>query len=242
MWPGRDRKGTEAPDRVATTVTEGMVVKTQAPAAKDAPQSVLEFLSSIIRSIAPSATRRRLRAAGFRVPGSAARHAVREFANGQIPSRTSAPTCCTSHRACARLAALHGGRRRKNPLLNVSERGDRASSAFIRGALDTPGPAMSSDLCPWARCSQGFPAQGACWELDKTASICTGCSRGATSRSIRRDEVVGVAAPRTHITATSAGSRPHALSVVESRDRSKPLVRTDGALHAPTGTKPLRGC
>src|SRR2546426_2595356 len=68
----------------------------------------------------------------------------------------------------------------KEPVLNVSERGDRAYIGIHPNArLDHPWAGNVVDLCPvGSLLSKDFLHKARAWELDKTASICTGCSQG----------------------------------------------------------------
>ncbi len=84
------------------------------------------------------------------------------------------------------------------PVLNVSERGDRA---FIGKAVDDdltqPWAANVVDLCPvGALLSKDFLNKARAWELDRTASVCPGCSQGCNITIETRDNVVMRYKPR----------------------------------------------
>src|SRR2546427_9237545 len=66
------------------------------------------------------------------------------------------------------------------PVINVSERGGRAYIGIHPNArLDHPWAGNVVDLCPvGSLLSKDFLHRARAWELDKTASICTGCSQG----------------------------------------------------------------
>ena len=83
-------------------------------------------------------------------------------------------------------------------VLNVSERGDRA---FIGKATDAgltqPWAGNVVDLCPvGALLSKDFLNKARAWELDRTASVCTGCSQGCNTVVETRDNVVMRHKPR----------------------------------------------
>jgi NADH-quinone oxidoreductase subunit G len=84
------------------------------------------------------------------------------------------------------------------PVLNVSERGDRAFIGIHPEArLDHPWAGNVVDLCPvGSLLSKDFLHKARAWELDKTASICTGCSQGCNITLDTRDDVVVRVRPR----------------------------------------------
>jgi NADH-quinone oxidoreductase subunit G len=84
------------------------------------------------------------------------------------------------------------------PVLAVSERGDRA---YIGKAPDDdltqPWAANVVDLCPvGALLSKDFLNKARAWELDRTASVCTGCSQGCNVTLELRDQQVVRVRPR----------------------------------------------
>jgi NADH-quinone oxidoreductase subunit G len=84
------------------------------------------------------------------------------------------------------------------PVLAVSERGDRA---YIGKAPDVdltqPWAANVVDLCPvGALLSKDFLNKARAWELDRTASVCTGCSQGCNVTLELRDQQVVRVRPR----------------------------------------------
>ena len=87
------------------------------------------------------------------------------------------------------------------PVLNVSERGDRAVIGKAYDAdLTQPWAANVIDLCPvGALVSKDFLNKARAWELDRTASVCTGCSQGCNSVLETRDNVVVRQKPRTNM-------------------------------------------
>jgi NADH-quinone oxidoreductase subunit G len=85
-----------------------------------------------------------------------------------------------------------------DPVLNVSERGDRAVIGRAPDAgLTQPWAANVVDLCPvGALLSKDFLNKARAWEVDRTASVCTGCSQGCNTVVEMRDNVVMRLKPR----------------------------------------------
>src|SRR5258708_12219046 len=67
-----------------------------------------------------------------------------------------------------------------DPVLNVSERGDRALIGKFEGHdLTNPWAGNVIDLCPvGALLSKDSLNKARAWEMDRTASVCPGCSQG----------------------------------------------------------------
>jgi NADH-quinone oxidoreductase subunit G len=86
----------------------------------------------------------------------------------------------------------------QDPVLNVSERGDRAVIGKAPDAgLTQPWAANVVDLCPvGALLSKDFLNKARAWEVDRTASVCTGCSQGCNTVVEVRDNVVVRLKPR----------------------------------------------
>ncbi len=84
------------------------------------------------------------------------------------------------------------------PVLNVSERGDRAFIGIHRDqALDHVWAGNVVDLCPvGSLLSKDSLHKARAWELDKTASVCTGCSQGCNINVDTRNNVVVRLRPR----------------------------------------------
>ena len=84
------------------------------------------------------------------------------------------------------------------PVLNVSERGDRAFIGIHPDeALDHAWAGNVVDLCPvGSLLSKDSLHKARAWELDKTASICTGCSQGCNINVDTRNNVVVRLRPR----------------------------------------------
>jgi len=84
------------------------------------------------------------------------------------------------------------------PVLNVSERGDRATIGKAPDDdLTQPWSTNVVDLCPvGALLSKDFLNKARAWELDRSASICTGCSQGCNIVIETRDNQVMRLKPR----------------------------------------------
>ncbi|MFM8603644.1 MAG: 2Fe-2S iron-sulfur cluster-binding protein [Gemmatimonadota bacterium] len=86
------------------------------------------------------------------------------------------------------------------PVLCVSERGDRAMIARTGDeGLTQPWAANVIDLCPvGALVSKDFLNKARAWELDRTASVCAGCSQGCNTVLETRDNVIVRQKPRAN--------------------------------------------
>jgi len=84
------------------------------------------------------------------------------------------------------------------PVLNVSERGDRAFIGIHPDyRLDHPWAGNVVDLCPvGSLLSKDHLHRARAWELDKTASVCTGCSQGCNVNLDTRHDLVVRVRPR----------------------------------------------
>jgi len=83
----------------------------------------------------------------------------------------------------------------------VSERGDRAYIGIDPGErLDHPWSGNVVDLCPvGSLISKDFLHKARAWDLDKTASICPGCTQGCNIMIDTRDDVVVRLRPRANL-------------------------------------------
>ncbi len=86
----------------------------------------------------------------------------------------------------------------KDPVLNVSERGDRAVIGKFEGQdMTHPWAGNVIDLCPvGALLSKDSLNKARAWELDRTASVCPNCSQGCNIIIETRDNVVMRLRPR----------------------------------------------
>src|SRR5215213_10263404 len=85
-----------------------------------------------------------------------------------------------------------------DPVLNVSERGDRALIGKFEGKdLTHPWAANVIDLCPvGALLSKDFLNKARAWELDRSASVCPNCTQGCNVMLETRDNTVVRMRPR----------------------------------------------
>ncbi|MEO6209613.1 MAG: molybdopterin-dependent oxidoreductase [Gemmatimonadaceae bacterium] len=88
----------------------------------------------------------------------------------------------------------------KEPVLNVSERGDRAVIGKFDGQdLTNEWASNVVDLCPvGALLSKDFLNKARAWELDRTPSICPNCTQGCNTILETRDNVVVRMRPRSN--------------------------------------------
>jgi len=225
----------------ATTVTEGMVVKTQSVPAKDARQSVLEFLlinHPLDCPICDQAGECELQDFVFQEGQARTRYA--EFAKRFNPVEDFGPDVlyvpnrCILCTRCVRFMEDVA----QEPVLNVSERGDRAFIGIHPEArLDHPWAGNVVDLCPvGSLLSKDFLHKARAWELDKTASICTGCSQGCNITLDTRDEVVVRVRPRSNLDINRYFICDHGRAHYRWMNRGDrieaPLIRRDGELKA----------
>ena len=89
----------------------------------------------------------------------------------------------------------------ETPVLNVSERGDRAYIGIAeQQRLDHPWAGNVVDLCPvGSLLSKDFLHKARAWDLDKTASVCPGCTQGCNINLDTRDDVVVRIRPRPNL-------------------------------------------
>jgi len=225
----------------ATQVAEGMVVHTQSDQAKKARQSVLEFLlinHPLDCPICDQAGECELQdfvfqegRAGTRYTEYAKRfNPVEDFG----PDVLYVPNRCILCTRCVRFMEDVA----KEPVLNVSERGDRAFIGIHPEArLDHPWAGNVVDLCPvGSLLSKDFLHKARAWELDKTASICTGCSQGCNVTLDTREDVVVRVRPRPNLDVNSYFMCDHGRAHYRWMNRGDrieaPLVRHGGELRA----------
>jgi NADH-quinone oxidoreductase subunit G len=89
----------------------------------------------------------------------------------------------------------------EDPVLNVSERGDRAYIGISpEQRLDHPWAGNVVDLCPvGSLLSKDFLHKARAWDLDKSASVCPGCTQGCNISIDTRDDVVVRLRPRPNL-------------------------------------------
>jgi NADH-quinone oxidoreductase subunit G len=225
----------------ATTVAEGMVVHTQAPEARKARTGVLELLlinHPLDCPICDQAGECELQDFVFQEGQPATRYAeypkrfnpVEDFG----PDVLYVPNRCILCTRCVRFMEDVAN----EPVLNVSERGDRAFIGIHPEArLDHPWSGNVVDLCPvGSLLSKDFLHKARAWELDKTPSVCTGCSQGCSVTLDVRDQTVVRVRPRPNLAVNRYFICDHGRAHyrwMNGGDRIEaPLVRRDGELRA----------
>ena len=186
----------------ATPVADGQVVSVYDPQAVEARKGVLEFLlinHPLDCPICDQAGECELQDYVFQ-EGRAQTRYTPTFAKRFNPVEDFGPDIlyvanrCILCTRCVRFMDHAAG----DPVLNVSERGDRAFiGVHSAQALDHPWSGNVVDLCPvGSLLSKDFLHKARAWELDKTASICTGCSQGCNIGIETRQNVVVRLRPR----------------------------------------------
>ncbi len=226
----------------ATQVAEGMVVRTQSAPAKQGRMGVLELLlinHPLDCPICDQAGECELQDFTFQEGRAATRYSpdyakrfnpVEDFG----PDVLYVPNRCILCTRCVRFMEDVA----KEPVLNVSERGDRAYIGIHPEArLDHPWAGNVVDLCPvGSLLSKDFLHKARAWELDKTASICTGCSQGCNITLDTRDNVVVRVRPRPNLEVNRYFICDHGRMNYRWMNRGDrieaPLVQQDGELHA----------
>jgi NADH-quinone oxidoreductase subunit G len=124
----------------------------------------------------------------------------------------------------------------EQPALNVSERGDRALIGKAEGHdLTHPWAGNVIDLCPvGALLSKDSLNKARAWELDRTASVCPGCSQGCNMMIESRDQIVVRLRPRPNAEVNAFFMCDHGrlnYRWINRRDRIEtPLVRGGDSL------------
>src|SRR5688572_26742969 len=187
-----------------TTVVEGQVVHVNSASARKARESVLEFLlvnHPLDCPICDQAGECELQDYVFQEGRAGTRYA--EYAKRYNPVEDFGPDVlyvanrCILCTRCVRFMDDVA----QAPVLNVSERGDRAYIGISEGQLlDHPWSGNVVDLCPvGSLISKDFLHKARAWDLDKTASICPGCTQGCNMMIETRDEVVVRLRPRPNL-------------------------------------------
>jgi NADH-quinone oxidoreductase subunit G len=184
----------------ATAAMEGQVVRVHAPKALEARQGVLEFLlinHPLDCPVCDQAGECELQDYTFAEGRAASRYRepkrfnpVEDFGGDVL----YVPNRCILCTRCVRFMSDVA----QEPVLNVSERGDRAFIGKAEGQdLTNPWAGNVVDLCPvGALLSKDFLNKARAWELDRGATVCTGCSQGCNAVAETRDNVVVRLKPR----------------------------------------------
>ncbi|HET8632628.1 MAG TPA: 2Fe-2S iron-sulfur cluster-binding protein [Gemmatimonadales bacterium] len=188
-----------------TTVAEGQVVHVQSEKALEQRKGVLEFLlinHPLDCPICDQSGECELQDYTFQ-EGRAATRYTPDFAKRYNPVEDFGPDIiyvpnrCILCTRCVRFM----GDVAQEPTLNVSERGDRAFIGIAENErLDHPWSGNVVDLCPvGSLLSKDFLHKARVWDLDKTGSICPGCSQGCNITIDMRDDAVVRLKPRPNM-------------------------------------------
>jgi NADH-quinone oxidoreductase subunit G len=187
-----------------TPVAEGQVVHVESDRAKKAREGVLELLlinHPLDCPICDQAGECELQDYVFQEGRAGTRYA--EYAKRYSPVEDFGsdvlyvPNRCILCTRCVRFMEDVA----EEPVLNVSERGDRAYIGISEDQrLDHPWAGNVVDLCPvGSLISKDFLHKARAWELDKTASICPGCTQGCNITIDTRDDIVVRLRPRPNL-------------------------------------------
>ncbi len=187
-----------------TAVAEGQVVHVSSPQARQAREAVLEFLlinHPLDCPICDQSGECELQDFTFQEGRAAGRYAdypkrfspVEDFG----PDILYVPNRCILCTRCVRFMDDVAG----DAVLNVSDRGDRAYIGIFEGErLDHPWSGNVVDLCPvGSLISKDFLHKARAWDLDKTASVCPGCTQGCNITVDTRDNTVVRLRPRPNL-------------------------------------------
>ncbi len=184
----------------ATSVGEGQVVHVHSEKAREARKGVLEFLlinHPLDCPICDQAGECELQDYTFAEGRKDSRYLepkrfnpMEDFGGDVL----YVPNRCILCTRCVRFMDVVA----QDPVLNVSERGDRAYIGKFEGSDLTHAWASNVvDLCPvGALLSKDFLNKARAWELDRAASICPSCSQGCNVVLETRDNVVVRIRPR----------------------------------------------
>jgi NADH-quinone oxidoreductase subunit G len=187
-----------------TSVVEGQVVHVNSESAKKAREGVLELLlinHPLDCPICDQAGECELQDYVFQEGRAGTRY--KEYAKRYNPVEDFGPDVlyvpnrCILCTRCVRFMEDVA----KEPVLNVSERGDRAFIGIDPNHELTHAWAGNVvDLCPvGSLISKDFLHKARAWDLDKTASICPGCSQGCNTMIDTRDNNVVRIRPRPNL-------------------------------------------
>ncbi len=186
----------------ATGVTEGQVVHVHSEPARDARKGVLELLlinHPLDCPICDQSGECELQDYTFQEGRKDSRYAepkrfnpVEDF-GGDVVYVANRCILCTR---CVRFMDDVA----ENPVLNVSERGDRALIGKFEGEdLTHEWAGNVIDLCPvGALLSKDFLNKARAWELDRAASICPNCTQGCNAMIETRENQVVRMRPRAN--------------------------------------------
>ncbi|HET9134850.1 MAG TPA: 2Fe-2S iron-sulfur cluster-binding protein [Gemmatimonadales bacterium] len=187
-----------------TPVADGQVIHVHSPAAKKAREGVLEFLlinHPLDCPICDQAGECELQDFVFQEGRAGTRYA--DYPKRYNPVEDFGPDIlyvanrCILCTRCVRFMDHVA----EEPILAVSERGDRAFISIDPDQLLThEWSGNVVDLCPvGSLVSKDFLHKARAWDLDKTASVCTGCTQGCNVMLDTRDDVVVRIRPRANL-------------------------------------------
>jgi NADH-quinone oxidoreductase subunit G len=223
----------------ATSVAEGQIVHVHSPKALEARKGVLEMLlinHPLDCPICDQAGECELQDYTYQEGRSEGRYRdpkrfnpVEDF-GGDVMYTPNRCILCTR---CVRFMedVAH------DPVLNVSERGDRAYIGKFEGKdLTHPWAGNVIDLCPvGALLSKDSLNKARAWELDRTASVCPSCSQGCNIIVETRDNMIVRLRPRPNPDVNEYFMCDHGrlnYRWMNRQDRvDVPMVRHDGSLH-----------
>lgn len=187
-----------------TPIVEGQVIHVHSPAAIKAREGVLEFLlinHPLDCPVCDQAGECELQDFVFQEGQAASRYGdypkrfnpVEDFGPDILYVANRCILCTRCVRFMDHVA--------EEPVLNVSERGDRAYIGIDPSAtLDHEWSGNVVDLCPvGSLVSKDFLHKARAWDLDKHASICPGCTQGCNITVDTRDDVVVRIRPRANL-------------------------------------------
>ena len=226
----------------ATQVADGQVVRVYSEQALKARESVLEFLlinHPLDCPICDQAGECELQNYVFREGRSQTRYTPR-FAKRFDPVEDFGPDIlfvanrCILCTRCVRFMDHVA----EDGVISVSERGDRAFIGIHPDRqLDNTWAGNVVDLCPvGSLISKDFLHKARAWEVDMTASICTGCSQGCNVTIDTRSNAVVRIKPRVNMAVNRYFICDHgrmAYRWMNKGDRIEvPLVKESGNLVA----------
>ncbi len=187
-----------------TPIVEGQVIHVHSPAAIKAREGVLEFLlinHPLDCPVCDQAGECELQDFVFQEGQAASRYG--DYPKRYNPVEDFGPDIlyvanrCILCTRCVRFMDHVA----EEPVLNVSERGDRAYIGIDPSAtLDHEWAGNVVDLCPvGSLVSKDFLHKARAWDLDKHASICPGCTQGCNITVDTRDDVVVRLRPRANL-------------------------------------------
>ena len=187
-----------------TAVTDGQVVHVNSPAAKKARQGVLEFLlinHPLDCPICDQAGECELQDFVFQEGRSGSRYddypkryaPVEDFGTDVLYVANRCILCTRCVRFMEDVA--------QDGVLEVYQRGDRSYIGMEPDhKLEHPWSGNVVDLCPvGSLISKDFLHRARAWDLDKTASICPGCTQGCNMMIDTRDSNVVRLRPRANL-------------------------------------------